>query len=80
LLDVPLDIQKTIEIVDIFRPSKDVPPIVEEAIKLKALHGNPFVVWMQEGTDNVQAAEAAKRAGLSVVMDRCLMVEHRNLT
>lgn len=80
LLDIPLDIQKNIEIVDIFRPSKDVPPIVEEAIKLKALLGKPFVVWMQEGIVNVQAAEAAKRAGLSVVMDKCLMVEHRDLT
>jgi predicted CoA-binding protein len=55
-------------------------PIVDEAIKLKALHGNPFVVWIQEGIVNVQTAEAAKRAGLSVVMDKCLMAEHRDLT
>ena len=52
LLDIPPEIQKTIEIVDIFRPSKDVPPIVEQAIKLKQFYGKPFVVWMQLGIVN----------------------------
>jgi hypothetical protein len=79
LLDIPPEIQKTIEIVDIFRPSKDVPPIVEQAIKLKQTYGKPFVVWMQLGIVNAQAAEAARRAGLIVVMDKCLMVEHHRL-
>jgi predicted CoA-binding protein len=77
LLDVPPEIQKTIEIVDIFRPSKDVPPIVEQAIKLKEMHGKPNVVWMQLGIVNKQAAEAAKKAGLTVVMNKCMMIEHK---
>ncbi len=79
LLDLPPEIQKTIEIVDVFRPSKDVPPIVEQAIKLKQTYGKPFVVWMQLGIVNEEAAEAARRAGLIVVMDKCLMVEHHRL-
>jgi len=79
LLDIPPEIQKTIEIVDIFRPAKDVPLIVEQAIKLRALYGKPFVVWMQLGIVNEQTAEAARRAGLIVVMDKCLMVEHHRL-
>ena len=79
LLEIPSEIQKTIEIVDIFRPPKDVPPIVEQAIKLKQMYGKPFVVWMQLGIVNEVAAEAAKRAGLIVVMNKCLMVEHRKL-
>ena len=79
LLEIPSEIQKTIEIVDIFRPPKDVPPIVEQAIKLKQIYGKPFVVWMQLGIVNEVAAEAAKRAGLIVVMNKCLMVEHRKL-
>ena len=78
LLDIPPEIQKTIEIVDIFRPPKDVPPIVEQAIKLKQMFGNPFVIWMQLGIVNEQAAEAAQKAGLVVVMNKCLMVEHHN--
>jgi hypothetical protein len=79
LLDIPPEIQKTIEIVDIFRPAKDVPPIVDQAIRLKAMYGRPFVVWMQLGIVNEQAAEAARKAGLIVVMDKCMMVEHQHL-
>jgi predicted CoA-binding protein len=79
LLDIPPEIQKTIEIVDIFRPSKDLPPIVEQAIKLKMMHGKLEVVWMQLGIVNERAAEAAKQAGLTVVMDKCMMIEHKRL-
>ena len=79
LLDIPLEIQKNIEIVDIFRPAKDVPPIMKQVIKLKQKNGKPFVVWMQLGIVNKQTAEAGKRAGLIVVMDKCLMIEHDRL-
>ena len=79
LLDIPPEVQKTIEIVDIFRPAKDVPPIVEQAIKLRQMNGKPFVVWMQLGIVNEQAAQAARKAGLVVVMDKCLMVEHQRI-
>ncbi len=79
LLDIPPEIQKTIEIVDIFRPAVDVPPIMEQAIELKQKNGKPAVVWMQLGITNEEAAEAGRRAGLIVVMDKCLMVEHRHL-
>jgi predicted CoA-binding protein len=77
LLDIPSEVQKTIDVVDIFRPSKDVPLIVEQAVKLKEMYGKPRVVWMQLGIVNGQAAEAAKKAGLTVVMDRCIMLEHK---
>ncbi|MCJ7793711.1 CoA-binding protein [Candidatus Bathyarchaeota archaeon] len=80
LLDIPPEIQKTIEIVDVFRSSKDVPPIVDQAIKLKAMFSRPFVVWMQLGIVNEQAAEDARKAGLIVVMDKCMMIEHHRLT
>ena len=79
LLDIPPRIQKTIEIVDVFRPSKDVPPIVAQAIKLKQIFGKPHVVWMQIGIINEEAADAARKAGLTVVMDKCMMVEHHRL-
>jgi len=80
LLEIPAEIQKTIEIVDVFRQSKDVLPIVEQAVKLKQQFGRPFVVWMQLGIVNEQAAEKARCAGLVVVMDKCLMVEHLSVT
>ncbi len=74
--DIPMRIQKTIDVVDIFRKSEDVPPIVQQTIKLKQTVGRPFVVWMQKGIVNETAATAARQAGLVVVMDKCLMEEH----
>jgi predicted CoA-binding protein len=79
LLDMPEEIQKTVEVVDIFRPSEDVPPIVEQAILLRKKHGRPFAVWMQLDIINKQAAEMAEAAGLTVVMDHCMMAEHKRL-
>jgi len=80
LLDIPPEIQEIIEVVDIFRPSEAVPAIVEQAIKLKTLNGTPYVVWMQLDIVNEQAAEVAKKAGLIVVMDKCMMIEHSRLS
>lgn len=79
LLDIPVEIQKILEVVNVFRKALDVPPIVEQAIQLKSQFGMPFVVWMQLGIVNEQAAEAARRAGLTVVMDKCLMIVHLHL-
>lgn len=80
LLDIPEEIQKTIEIVDIFRPSKDIPPIVDQAIQLKRKHGNLQVVWMQLGIVNKEAADRAMQAGLTIIMDKCMMIEHKRLS
>jgi predicted CoA-binding protein len=79
LLDIPVEIQKTLDVVDVFRPAKDVPTIVEQAVKLKKANGKPCVVWMQLGIVNAQAAETAKKAGLTVVMDKCMMAEYQRL-
>ena len=67
-------IPETIEIVDIFRRSEEVMPIVDEAIKVGAK-----AVWMQEGVVNEEAASKALDAGLLVVMDRCMLKEHKRL-
>ena len=79
LLDAPENIQKTIEIVDIFRPAQDVPLIVEQAIQLKKKYGVLRVIWMQLGIVNKEAAERAKEERLTVVMDRCMMIERKRL-
>lgn len=65
------DITEPVDIVNIFRPAQDVPPVVEAAIAIKAK-----VVWMQTGVINEQAAAKALEAGLQVVMDLCMKVEH----
>ena len=69
-----LEIPEPVDIVDIFRRSQDVPPIVEDAIKIGAK-----VVWMQLTVVNEEAAQLAKDAGLEVVMDRCVKIEHGRL-
>jgi len=79
LLDIPAAIQKTIEVVDIFRPSAEVMSIVEQAIQLKKIYGVPYVIWMQLGIINEQAAEKARIAGLAVVMDKCMMQQHKRI-
>lgn len=66
------EVPHKVEVVEIFRPPKDVPPIVEDAIAIGAK-----VVWMQEGIVNNAAAERAKAAGLTVIMDKCMMKVHR---
>lgn len=63
-----------VDVVDVFRRSDAVPPIVDEAIAV----GAP-VVWMQLGIVNEDAAQTARTAGVAAVMDRCMKVEHRRL-
>jgi predicted CoA-binding protein len=79
LLEMPAEIQKIIEVVDIFRRSEDVLPIVEQAIQMKRLYGVLRVIWMQLGVVNEQAAELARKAGLIVVMDKCMRQQHQHL-
>jgi uncharacterized protein len=68
-----LDIPEPIDIVDIFRRSEFVPEIVDQAIQRKAR-----AIWMQEGVVHEQAAEMARKAGLLVIMDSCILKEHRS--
>jgi len=68
------EVPDPIEIVDIFRRPEFVPDIVEAAIRRHAR-----VIWMQLGVANQAAADRAIAAGLEVVMDRCILVEHRAL-
>jgi hypothetical protein len=79
LLEMPPGIQKTVEIVDIFRRAEDIPPIVEQAVQLRKLYGAPQVIWMQLGIINEQAAETARKAGFAVIMDKCMRQEHYRL-
>jgi len=62
---------EAIAIVDVFRKAQDVPPIAEEAIKIGAR-----VLWLQLGIRNDEAAQQAQAAGLTVVQDRCMKIEH----
>ena len=67
-------VPEPIDIVDIFRRSEFVPEIVEAAIRKSAK-----AIWMQEGVIHEEAARRAREAGLEVVMDRCILKDHRRL-
>lgn len=69
-----LSVPETVELVLIFRRSEAVPPFVDQAIQIGAK-----AVWMQLGIINRSAAEVANNAGLKVVMNACMMVEHRQM-
>lgn len=66
------DVPGKIDIVDVFRRSEFVPEIVDEAIRLKVP-----AIWLQEGVIHEEAAEKARKAGIMVVMDKCILKEHR---
>jgi predicted CoA-binding protein len=66
-----LSIPEKVDVVDIFRRSEDVPPIVRQAITIGAK-----TVWMQEGVVNQEASAEARQAGLQVVMDKCMREQH----
>lgn len=71
------DIPEPIDMVDIFRASANVPPIVDEALTLKPL---PQVIWMQLTVRNDEAAAKAEAAGIKVVMNRCPKIEYGRLS
>ena len=66
------DVPEKIDIVNVFRRAEEVPPVVESAIRIGAK-----VVWMQSGIENEEAAGKARAAGLTVIEDACILVEHR---
>ena len=68
------EIEDEIDIVDVFRPSDQVLPIIREAIKKK-----PKIIWLQEGIHNEEAEDLARKAGIKVVFNRCMLAEHRRL-
>src|SRR5213596_539943 len=66
------DVPEDVDVVNVFRRAEEVPPVVESAIRVGAK-----VVWMQLGIENEEAAEKARAAGLVVIEDACILVEHR---
>ena len=69
------DVPGQVDIVDVFRRSEDVPPVVDDAIKKKGIK----VIWMQSGIYNQEAEIKAKENGIDVVYNRCMKVEHSML-
>ncbi|AAY79588.1 CoA-binding protein [Sulfolobus acidocaldarius] len=71
-----LDIPEKIEVVEVFRPSSEVPKIVDEVLERVKMKGDVKVIWLQEGIRHDEAAEKARKAGLVVIQDRCMYKEY----
>lgn len=69
------EIDEEIDIVDVFRPSDQVLSVIKEAIKKK-----PKVIWLQQGIHNLEAEDLAKKAGIQVIFNRCMLAEHQRLS
>jgi predicted CoA-binding protein len=73
------DVEEEVDLVDVFRPSEEVPDIVDQVITRKEDRGDVRAIWLQLGIRDDEAAERAEDAGLRVVQDRCMKVEHGRL-
>lgn len=69
------DIKSQVDIIDVFRPSEDVYPVVEDAIKKPGVR----VIWLQEGIHNTKAEKIAQDSKIDVIFNRCIMAEHMRL-
>jgi predicted CoA-binding protein len=77
LLEIPNNIRNSINIIDIFRPSNEALKIVDQAITLKSKDRNPITIWFQLGIINEEAFEKSIKAGFNLVINRCIMIEHK---
>ncbi|MCS7095336.1 MAG: CoA-binding protein [Thaumarchaeota archaeon] len=68
------EVKGPVDVVEVFRPAEEVPGVVREALQLK-----PRAIWLQSGAYHPEAVELARRNGVKVVWDRCMMREHRRL-
>lgn len=79
LLDLPPELAKRIELVDVFRPSEELLQVARQAIEMKKLYGRPLAFWAQLGLENEEAKRILSKNGIPYVMNACLRVVHRSV-
>jgi predicted CoA-binding protein len=77
LADIPDNMAKTVEVVDVFRPSEEFPQVARQVAEMKKRTGRPFVFWGQLRLENEEAKRILAEAEVDFVMDRCMRVEHQ---
>ena len=75
--EVPDDLAKSIDVVDVFRPPREALQVVEQVVRLKKRTGKDIVLWFQYGTHTEEAVKRAEEAGIRVVYNRCMMEEYK---
>jgi uncharacterized protein len=74
--DLPPSVASSIEVVDVFRPSEELPKVALESVEMKKKSGRPFVFWAQLGLENEDAKRILEENGISYVMNACTRVVH----
>jgi uncharacterized protein len=77
LAAIPDDLAKRVEVVEVFRPSEELPQVARQVAEMKKKTGRPYVFWGQLGLENEEAKKVLSDAKVDYVMDRCMRVEHR---
>ena len=77
LAEVPDRVAKTVEVVEVFRPSGELPQVARQVAEMKKRTGRPHVFWGQLGLENEEAKKILADAKVDYVMDKCMRVEHR---
>ena len=77
LADIPADLAKKVDVVEVFRPSEEFPEVARQVAKMKEETGRPFVFWGQLGLENDDAKRILAEAKVDYVMDKCMRVEHQ---
>ena len=77
LSDIPADLAREVEVVEVFRPSEEFPAVARQVAEMKQKTGRPFVFWGQLGLENEEAKKILADAKIDYVMDKCMRVEHQ---
>ncbi len=76
LADIPEELAKSVDVVDVFRPSEELPQVARQVVEMKSKTGRPFVFWGQLGLENEEAKKVLTDANVDYVMDKCMRIEH----
>ena len=77
LAAIPPELASKVEVVEVFRPSDELPQVARDVAEMKKRTGRPFVFWAQLGLYNEEAKSILKKSGVEYVMDACMRVVHR---
>jgi predicted CoA-binding protein len=79
LADLPMDLAKQVELVDVFRPSEELPQVAQQVVEMKKKSGRPFAFWAQLGLENEEAKKLLAKNNIPYVMNACLRIVHKQL-
>jgi uncharacterized protein len=77
LLEMPEEVGRTVDVVEVFRPSDELPRVALQAVEMKRRYGRPLIFWAQVGLESEEAKGILDRNGIQYVMDACMRVVHQ---